>query len=77
MIDPEALKRLVVSYLCIRPDFVEMTDTFDEDLDISGDESEALRLLIESELGLSILTDDWNHLNSMEDILEYEREQSG
>lgn len=77
MIDPEALKDLFVTHLCIAPAYVDITSTFDDDLDISSDESEALRLLVESELGLSILTDDWNHLNSMEDILEYEREKEG
>jgi acyl carrier protein len=75
MIDPEALKDLFVDYLGVDGAFVDLSSTFDEDLDMSDEESEGLRRLIESELGLSILTEDWNQLNSLEDILEYEREQ--
>ena len=77
MIDPEALKKLFVDTLGLSPVYVDMTSTFDEDFAMSDEESELLRSLVGSELGLSILTEDWNHLNTMEDILEYEKEQSG
>jgi acyl carrier protein len=77
VINPEALKDLFVTQLGLSPAYVDMTSTFDEDFDMSSEESEALRLLVESELGLSISVDDWDHLNTMEEILDYEREQSG
>jgi acyl carrier protein len=77
VISHEALKDLFVTNLGLSPAYVDMNSTFDEDFDMSGEESESLRLLVESELGLSIPADDWDHLNTMEDILEYEKEQSG